>query len=68
METRLSDVRRITTHMGLLSYCTEFTILSIRHRNEARQWSLAAYSGFAMQLINHLIDVSFLPQRTGISV
>ena len=53
--TRLSDVRRITTHMGLLSYCTEFTILSTGHRNETRQWSLAAYSGFAMQLINHLI-------------
>ena len=39
---------------------------STRHRNKARQCSLAVYSGFAMQLINHLIDVSFLPQRTGI--
>ena len=39
---------------------------SNRHRNEARQWSLAVYSGFAMQLINHLIYASFLPQRTGI--
>ena len=37
---------------------------STRHRSEARQCSLALYGGFAMQLINHLIYVPLLPQRT----
>ena len=66
--TRLSDVKRIRRHMGVPDCCPTVRIhnWSTRHRNKARQWSLAVYSGFAMQLINHLMDESFLPQRTGI--
>ena len=60
-----SDVRRIRKHMG---HCRNVGIhnWSTRHRKEARQCSLAVYSGFAMQLIYHLVYVSFLPQRTSI--
>ena len=66
--TRLSDVRRIRrkTHGTAVLSTVRIHNWSTRHRNEARQWSLAVYSGFAMQLINHLMDESFLPQRTGI--
>ena len=60
-----SDVRRIRrkTHG---SHCLEWIHnWSTRHRNEARQWWLTVYSGFAKQLIN-LLHVSFLLQRTSI--
>ena len=61
-----SDVRRIRrkTHG---SHCLEWIHnWSTRHRNETRQWSLTVYSGFAKQLINLLLYVSFLLQRTSI--
>ena len=65
---RLSDVGKIRrkTHGTAVLGTVQIHNWSTRHRNKARQWSLAVYSGFAMQLINHLMDESFLPQRTGI--
>ena len=62
-----SDVRRSRREM-YESHCLIEWIhnWSTGHRNEARQWSLAVYSGFAMQLINLFLYASFLPKRTSI--
>ena len=61
--TRLSDVRRIRRHKRLLSYCTNSQLI-----NQTQKWGQTVVTcsvQWVCHVVNRSMNVSFLPQRTG---